>query len=242
MKRQELKRKVVSLLREDELAEIKKELAAFDQRSLINPLVTCLCHTDEKIRWHSVSAIGEVVHNIAVEEIEHARIVMRRFLWMLNDESGGIGWGVPEAMSESMHHNRILAEEYLHMLVSYSRDDGPELFQDGNFIELPLLQHGVLWGLCRLAENYKEQLINKAAQENIGFYLGSADSQVRGLASLLCRLLARPEFVPQLKYLITDSNRVRIYSNGKMRIYTVGQLAAEAVESFRAIQAPGIDA
>src|SRR5210317_121771 len=116
MKRQQLKRKVASLLREAELTEIKKQLAEFDQRSLINPLVTCLCHTDEKIRWHAVSVIGEVVDTIAVEEIEHARIVMRRFLWMLNDESGGIGWGVPEAMSESMYHNRILAEEYLHML------------------------------------------------------------------------------------------------------------------------------
>lgn len=241
MKRQQLKRKVASLLREAELTEIKKQLAAFDQRSLINPLVTCLCHTDEKIRWHAVSVIGEVVDTIAVEEIEHARIVMRRFLWMLNDESGGIGWGVPEAMSESMYHNRILAEEYLHMLVSYSRDDGPELFQDGNFIELPLLQHGVLWGLCRLAENYKEELISKEVHENIGFYLGSADSQVRGLASLLCRLLARAEFVPRLQSLMNDSNKVRIYSNGTMRIYTVGQLASAAVESLRHAQAPGID-
>ena len=40
--------------------------------------------------------------------------------------------------------------EYIHMLVSYIREDGPEAFQDGNFIELPLLQRGVLWGIGRL--------------------------------------------------------------------------------------------
>jgi len=43
-----------------------------------------------------------------------------------------------------------LAEEYLHMLVSYMREDGPKAFQDGNFIELPMLQRGLLWGIGRL--------------------------------------------------------------------------------------------
>jgi hypothetical protein len=241
MRRQQLKRQVTLLLREEELVQIKKQCATFNQRSLINPLISCLCYTDEKIRWHCVSVIGEVVHKIAVDEMENARIVMRRFLWMLNDESGGIGWGVPEAMSESMYHNRILAEEYMHMLVSYSRDDGSELFQDGNFIELPLLQHGVLWGLCRLAENYKEQLIHREVHENLGFYLTSEDSQVRGLASLLCGLLERTEFVSPLKSLIGDSSGVRIYSDGTMRSYTVGQLAGNAVEALYDARSTGLE-
>jgi len=232
MKRQQLKRFITALLREERLLDIKKRLLRFDQRSLINPLVSCLCHTDETIRWHSVSVIGEVINTIAAEEIENARIVMRRFLWMLNDESGGIGWGVPEAMSESMYHNQVLAEEYMHMLVSYSRDDGPELFQDGNFIELPLLQHGVLWGICRLAGKYKERLVNLGADENIDFYLSSKDSQVRGLACLLCGLLSRTGSINQLTSKTSDSNRVRIYAGGKMIQYTVGQLASDAVESM----------
>lgn len=232
MKRQQLKLIITALLRDERLVDIKKRLLRFDQRSLINPLVSCLCHTDETIRWHSVSAIGEVVNTIAAVEIENARIVMRRFLWMLNDESGGIGWGVPEAMSESMYHNQILAEEYLHMLVSYSRDDGPELFQDGNFIELPLLQHGVLWGLCRLAGQYKEQLIYLGVGENIDFYLSSNDSQVKGLACLLCELLSRTGSIDQMTSMISDSNKVRIYSGGKMIKYSVGQLASDAVESM----------
>lgn len=232
MKRQQLKRFITALLREERLLDIKKQLLTFDQRSLINPLVSCLCHTDETIRWHSVSAIGEVVNTIGAEEIENARIVMRRFLWMLNDESGGIGWGVPEAMSESMYHNQVLAEEYLHMLVSYSKDDGPELFQDGNFIELPLLQHGVLWGLWRLAGKYKKRLVNLGVDENIDFYLRSNDSQVRGLACLLCGLLPKTGSIHQMKSLISDSNKLRIYSGEKMVQYTVGQLASNAVESM----------
>jgi len=102
------------------------------------------------VRWHAVSVFGTTVDRMAGQDLESARIVMRRFLWSLNDESGGIGWGAPEAMAEIMYHCRPLAEEHLHMLVSYMREDGPEAFQDGNFIELPMLQRGLLWGIGRL--------------------------------------------------------------------------------------------
>lgn len=233
MKRRQLKHQVVSLLREENLAAVNKQLSAYDQKSLINPLVSCLCHTDETVRWHSVSALGPVINAIAAQEFESARLVMRRFLWMLNDESGGIGWGVPEALSEAMYHNDRLAAEYLHMLVSYARSDGPELFQDGNFIELPLLQHGVLWGLCRLAEKYREQLVDKEAYENIGFYLASEDAQVRGTASLLCGLLGRGEFISSLQGLCEDPETVRIYVDGQLENYSVGRLASEALSALK---------
>ncbi len=233
MKRRQLKHQVVSLLREEKPAAVTKLLAAYDQKSLINPLISCLCHTDENVRWHSVSALGPVINAIASQEFESARLVMRRFLWMLNDESGGIGWGVPEALSEAMYHNDRLAAEYLHMLVSYARSDGPELFQDGNFIELPLLQHGVLWGLCRLAEKYRVQLVEKEAHENIGFYLDSKDAQVRGTASLLCGLLERVEFIPFLQPLSEDPETLRIYVDGRMETHSVGRLASEALSALK---------
>jgi len=229
MKRQQLKRYIATVLEEYDLVQARKQLASISQRSLVNPLVSCLCHGNELVRWHCVSILGEVVHHIAADDMEQGRIIMRRFLWMLNDESGGIGWGVPEAMSESMYHNKKLAEEYMHMLVSYSKDDGDELFQDGNFIELPLLQHGVLWGLCRLAEKYKKRLRDNKVGENIGFYLSSEDGQVRGLACLFCGLMEMTEFGRQLGSLTTDTGVVRVYSDGEWSNHTVGHLASRSL-------------
>ncbi|MEE4166386.1 MAG: HEAT repeat domain-containing protein [Desulfocapsaceae bacterium] len=232
MKRRTLKRLVVSLLQDEQLAEIYRQLSVFDQKSLVNPLVSCFCHGEEIVRWHSISAIGQVIKAIASEDVEAARVVMRRFLWMLNDESGGIGWGVPEAMSESMYQHDLLASEYMHMLVSYARSDGPELFQDGNFIELPLLQHGVLWGLCRLAEKYQEQLLEKNAHENLGFYLSSEDSMVRGLAARCCGLLKRAEFTSLLQGMSADQQPLRIYLDGTIQQFSVGTLAAGALSDI----------
>ena len=46
--------------------------------------------------------MGVVVAGLAEHDMESARVVMRRLMWNLNDESGGIGWSSPEAMGEIM--------------------------------------------------------------------------------------------------------------------------------------------
>ena len=61
--------------------------------------------------------MGEVVSKIAENDLEFARIIMRRPMLNLNDESGGIGWGAPEAMGEIMARSEKLAEEYHKILI-----------------------------------------------------------------------------------------------------------------------------
>ena len=60
--------------------------------------------------------MGASLARLADADMEAARIVMRRLLWSLNDESGGIGWGAPESMAEAMCRHQGLALEYAHML------------------------------------------------------------------------------------------------------------------------------
>jgi hypothetical protein len=169
---------------------------------------------------------------MAVGDMEKARTVMRRFLWMLNDESGGIGWGVPEAMAEVMFHSRPLADEYLHMLVSYTMDDGPELFQDGNFLELELLQEGVLWGLCRVAPLYETELIGLGLDDNIEVYLLSENATVKGLACRLAGLLILTKYQSLLEPAREDHRSVRIYQRGAFLDSSVAELAESAIQSF----------
>ena len=72
---------------------------------------------------------------------------MRRLMLSLTEESGGIGWGAPEAMGEIMAGNYQLAEEYHQILISYTPGGGNELeFED--------LQKDVIAGLRRLALKY----------------------------------------------------------------------------------------
>jgi len=229
MSRLKLKRDIVRLLQEPDLANIFSNLQEYSGKKLINPLFSCLCHPQETIRWHAVSAFGNVVPGIARENLEDARIVMRRFLWMLNDESGGIGWGVPEAMGEVMSQHEQLAAEYVHMLVSYTLDDGPELFQDGNFLELGTIQPGLLWGLCRMAEEHGDLLVEHGVTQNLAYYFSSTDSQVRGQACRLSELLGLSIFKTLISGLVNDRTQVKLYRKGDFMEYTVSDLAQKAL-------------
>ncbi|RZW26669.1 MAG: HEAT repeat domain-containing protein [Desulfobulbaceae bacterium] len=232
MNRVQFKKHVINLLRGEDLDTIFDELSSLPPKNLINSLFTCLCHSHELVRWHAVSSFGLVVPAMAASDMEKARTVMRRFLWMLNDESGGIGWGVPEAMAEVMFHSRPLAEEYLHMLVSYTLDDGPELFQDGNFLELELLQEGVLWGLCRVAPRYVTELTKLGLDENIAVYLLSENNTVKGLACRLANLLDLQKYKPVLESAQDNHKPVRIYQQGAFINSTVAELAETATQSL----------
>ncbi|MBT8334049.1 MAG: HEAT repeat domain-containing protein [Deltaproteobacteria bacterium] len=229
MNRLQLKREITALLEGDNLNMIFSALENYPQVQSINCLFTCLCHAKEIVRWHAVSSFGVVVSALAEKDLEGARTIMRRFLWMLNDESGGIGWGIPEAMGEVMYCHEILAQEYIHMLVSYTLDDGPEPFQDGNFIELPMLQQGVLWGLNRVAIRHRILLEKQGLAENLGCYFNSQDSQVRGFVCLLCRSLRLGEYRKELLLLSEDRGHTRLYNEGVFADFTVGQLARTAL-------------
>lgn len=154
-----IKKQVLAVLAGSDLEKIRLELGKYEEHGLVNPLFSALLRPEEMLRWHAVTLFGEVVARLAEKDMEAARVVMRRFLWSLNDESGGIGWGAPEAMGEVMAHHDRLCDEYLHMLISYMLPDGELEHQDGNYLELPALQRGLLWGVGRLAEKRAALLI-----------------------------------------------------------------------------------
>lgn len=139
-----LKKEVLELLEQDDFEANIQKIHKYDERKLVNALFPFLCSTDKKIKEHAVMAMGEVVSKIAKSDLEFARTIMRRLMLSLTEESGGIGWGAPEAMGEIMARNEKLAEEYHKILISYTLGGGNELdFED--------LQKDVIAGLRRLS-------------------------------------------------------------------------------------------
>lgn len=208
-----------------DLSEVRRQLSFLDDRDVVNPLFSALLAANEIVRWHGVAAFGWVVPAIADKDLEAARVIMRRFLWSLNDESGGIGWGAPEAMAEIMAHDDRLLREYLHMLISYAREDGPELFQDGNFLELPMLQRGVLWGLGRLCSVHAAVMREAGIGEDLRCYLQSEDGEVRGLALWALTWLGDDSVCDDLAGLLMDQAVVNIYHDDHLKPEKVCALA-----------------
>ena len=147
--------------------------------------------------------------------MEAARVIMRRMIWNLNDESGGIGWGMPEAMGEVMAQHQGLAGEYAMMLLSYIREDG-------NFLEHEPLQRGVLWGLGRLAQVWPELL--KDATPHIHPFLSSENPALRGLAAWIMGLLGSGQDNGSLAKLENDETEVTLYLNGTEQTFRISEL------------------
>ena len=212
----QLKKQVLELFLKKDLAAALKAVAAMPARQVVNPLFGLLYHVDLLIHWYAIIAMGEVVSSLAESDLESARVIMRRLMWNLNDESGGIGWGSPEAMGEIMARQPVLAREYSAILISY-------LNPAGNYLEHEGLQEGVLWAIGRVARAYP-QLINHALAF-ITPYFTSKRAPMRGLALWAAAPLMQSAVCDQVQSLCSDMTEILLFQDGAMVPKTIADLA-----------------
>ena len=187
---------------------------------IINILFSLLLSHEPLIRWRAITAMGCAVTRLAEEDLESARVVVRRMIWQLNDESGGIGWGCPEAMGEVMARDLRLAAEYAHMLISYVREDA-------NFLEYEPLRAGAVWAIGRVAQEGRERMAD--AIPYLLPSLGAKEPALRGMAVWALGQLRAREAISELASLQEDSTGVEIYENHRIRHRQIKDLAGEAL-------------
>lgn len=201
------------------------QLLVLPARQAINSLFSALCRIDDKMKWRAVRAFGVLVARLAFQDLEFCRVIMRRHMWSLNDESGGIGWGAPEAMAEIIAQSDPLAAEYGHILVSYMR-------QDGNFLEHEMLQRGLLWGIGRVAETRPALLHAHHTDIYLLYYLDAKDFVVRGRAVRAVGLLGIQTARSRLERLRNDMAICPLYIHPELVCLPVGELARQALISL----------
>ncbi|WP_035104525.1 DVU0298 family protein [Desulfohalovibrio reitneri] len=152
---------VEAILADANWSERLGELDSLGLKRVSGALFSLILSPSPALRWRARKAFGKVAADLDASEPEAGRTIVRNMLWRLNEESGGIGWGVPEAMGEVLAASPRLAEQYHSILLSYVREhDG---VCHGNFLDNPGLRHGVLRGLVRLAEARPELVARGAA-------------------------------------------------------------------------------
>ena len=148
--------------------------------------------------------MGELGQRLAAKKMERARILMRRIMWNLNDESGGIGWGSPEAMGEILSKSPELAMEFKSILFSY-------LDPNGNFLEHEALQRGVLWGIGTYLEAAPQDL-DETIKGLIFSHLHSFDPIKRGygIRALINAGSFNSSIVPE--HILTDPTQIDMFT------------------------------
>ena len=217
---------IVTCLNGESLDAVLAEVRQWPPRRAISPLIASLFHGEARIRWHAVSALGTITAALAEIDPEAARNVVRRLMWSLNDESGSIGWGAPEALGEIMAIHGGFSEEFCHMLVAYMRPDGC-------YLDLPVLQRGLMWGVGRLAGTRPDLLLGRDAPVYLQPHLDSEDREVRGLAVRALGMLKVSAAEERIEALKEDPAKFLLYSQGVLKPVTVGSLAGRALEQIR---------
>ena len=200
----QIKKKVRQILSHSHGTEAFALLEQIPEEQLIGPLFSHFYAMDERIKFRSIAAMGELARRLAVKQMEKARVLMRRIMWNLNDESGGIGWGSPEAMGQILYMSPALATEFKSILFSY-------LDHRGNFLEHDLLQRGVLWGIGTYLKTAPRDL-DKTTEGLILAHLSSIDPVKRGYAlrALINADRFKVNMVPE--HILTDSEQINIFT------------------------------
>ena len=218
----EIKRRVAALLEAEDFELAMQGLRELPCQRVLRSLLASLCEEANKRKWRAVSAMGLLAGDLAKEDLEEARGLMRRLMWALNEESGSSGWGAPEAMAEILALHGGLAEEYAHMLVSYMREDG-------NYLESPFLQRDLLRGVGRLSGARPELMKKLGADVHLLPFLESSDRIVQGLAAWCAGILGIGEARPGLEALVDARTEIPLYRGYTLMKRPAGDLAREAL-------------
>jgi hypothetical protein len=109
----------------------------------LRTLSSMLFETDVLMRWRAIEAMGIVAAEISRNNSEAVRRLIRRLLWLMNDESGGLCWHAPEALAEILHGCDSSFDEFREILLSFLHE---EPFEVGSRL-----------AVARLAEYYRGQ-------------------------------------------------------------------------------------
>ncbi|GFH62551.1 MAG: hypothetical protein ZNDK_0322 [Candidatus Desulfovibrio kirbyi] len=113
----------------------------------IAPLLSILpCGSTLKHR--AASALAQTTTRLTAAQPENGRNIVRRLMWHMNEDSGNIGWGIPEAFGEILAADELLSKEYHNILFSYIINTG----KSDNYCGNSALRCSCYWAVGRLAE------------------------------------------------------------------------------------------
>lgn len=204
-----------SLIKEDYDTII--ELAGRSNRVL--SFLTALTYDEDLlVCWRAIEAIGLAAARIADRDPEVVRVHLRRMQWLLNDESGGIGWRLPEAMGEIIYNRPQRFAEFVPIVISLFDMEEEDAIR---------FQAGILWAVGRLAQVVSRSLVE--ALPWIMPLLQDPDPQVRGMAVWCLGQLGTTEKLVEQQHLLDDHHLVTLYSQRQLTYKKISDLAREAM-------------
>jgi len=159
-------------------ASLPIELAHATEMEIVNALFACLPQGD-LITDRAAFILGATIAELYTKNKEQSQICIRRLMWHMNEESGNIGWGIPQAFGQSLAQCAGLAKTYHNILISYIYNT----VGDGNYCDHPPLRHACYEGV------YIMGLARKEYHERICFVLQSSNEDDPACLQMIEKIL-----------------------------------------------------
>jgi hypothetical protein len=130
------RQQLVHFLESDDLASVASLVK--DNRRCMSHLVRLAYDKETLTGWRSIKAIGLAAKAIVNEEYAFLREMIRKLLWSLSDESGGIGWSAPEIIGEIICSDPDRFQDII-PIISAVYDIEEEVFRAGILYALSLI-------------------------------------------------------------------------------------------------------
>jgi hypothetical protein len=181
--------------------------AASDPQAL-RTLQPFLYADDALLAWRAVEAVGRAAGAAGTDA---ARELLRRTLWLMNDESGGVLWRGPEVVGAVLAHVPGVPDDFVALLA-------------GHLDEAPF-RVGALWGLWRTA--CARAAAVAAVAGDVAVSLADTDAAVRGHAALVVRMAGGSAADDRLAALARDPSPLAFFDprSGALRVTTVADVA-----------------
>jgi HEAT repeat protein len=189
---------------------------AQNNRNPLRILTSLLFDNDPLTRWRAIEAIGIVSAIIAGDDLESVRRQVRRFFWMMNDESGNFCRYAPEAIGEMLANVPVLIPEYAQMLSAF-------------LVEEPF-ERGARIAIARVAE-IDRNAFGKPTMKKLAQTLNDPEPYIRGSSILALKAAGVYEAIERVKPLLADKNEIEIYdfNTGDLKRVPISEIAAEFI-------------
>ncbi len=226
----EIKRTIQQALEQNDLDAIVSLVQ--QHRRALSQLIRIAYDKETLAGWRAIKAIGRAAKALVKTDDEFLRVTIRKLLWSLSDESGGIGWAAPEILGEIVSADPEKFRDIIPLIA--------EVYE----IEEKVFRPGVIYALMRIADTAPEMVLN--FQQIIISSLVDNDPLMRVYAIDLVRLiwpvaqknkLWSKEYKDKIEIAIEnmkkDGKVVWIYQNNSFIDLEVGECAKNMLKLIK---------
>ncbi len=219
----QIKQAVTSALEADDFEKVLT--LALQSRKVLSVLIRLAYEKETLVGWRAIKAIGKIASVFVSSNYDFLRETIRKLLWSLSDESGGIGWSAPEILGEIVSADPEKMSDIIPLIT--------EVY----YIEEKVFRPGVLYALKRIAETSPRPVVT--FQQVILDGLVEQDPLARLYALDLAGLLHshilpenRERFRNSIRDLVQDRAEAWVYRNGGFDDVVVGDHAKDIQKRY----------